>query len=376
MKFFPLSPPKNFYLLRFEQDRPVWELPASTGLNRVEPPSPKSRLPILAVIPDRYFFYYLPGPLRGTRRSHQYQAVQMQLNHLFPSPGPEERTRVVDTGPEVLAAFSGPKLQSFLQQHRDLMSRANTVTTPFLLARALMLASNTPSWLMHNPGDPYLLVTENSLHTIYGDEKELHQRIQILGCENALIHLDLPQLIVRLSQTALPWTRFRVGLSELEPASPHTKALFKAAAALLMVGLLFCSGELLKLRSVQKDTQQWTQALDSLYTQALGPDYGADPYGMLLYRAQQSQNRHSRGVDVLDLLGRLSRKAPQGFWIQDLSLGIDSGTVQAGLQNYEQMETFLQDLQTIEGYDFTLDQADSAEGKVEFTLKVRMQGPS
>ncbi|MDZ7762787.1 MAG: hypothetical protein U5L00_21370 [Desulfovermiculus sp.] len=374
MRLFPFSQPKKFYLLRFEQDQPIWELSAGNEFVPIEFPPPKNGLPILAVIPDRYFFFYLPGKQQGTRRKNLHQAVQLQIKHLFPPPGPGEETQVLDTGQDVLAAFYGPKLQSFVHRHRDLLTQANIVTTPFLMARALMYKVPTPSWSMHNPGDPILLLTNNTVHSIFGNEQELERRMKTLHCDPPPVHLKLPELLLDLSHASIPWNRFRIQLPDVNNGPKHPRIFFNAAIALLIVGFLFCCGELLNMRSAQRDKKQWEQTLDTLYTQTLGPEYGSDPYGLLLYRAEQFRDQENQGLDVLDFLGRLSQAAPQGLRIHGLSLGIDSGTVQASLDSYEFMDKFIQDLQSIQAYDFSLHQADSTEDRVQITLRVEIKG--
>ncbi|MFW6388286.1 MAG: hypothetical protein ACOCY9_00130 [Desulfohalobiaceae bacterium] len=370
MKFFGLANSRSFYLLRFEQEQPVWELISEAGSSRVDPPAAKNRLPILAVVPDRYFFYYLPENQQSLKRKELHQAVQLQLKHLFPAPGPGEERRVLDTGTEVLGLCTRSDLQSFLDQHQDLLAKANAFTTPFLLTRALMSSSSSSAWFMHNPGDPLLLLLDNCLHYIFADAREMQHRLRTLGCSCEPVQLDLQDIILQLSGSSLPWSKLRIPLPELRSSPAHSRPLFKAAAALLVIGLLFCGGELLKLRSTQAQKEQWSQALDSLYTKALGPDYGQDPYGLLLYQARNSQGQDRQGLDFLELLGTLSQAAPQGLRIQDISLGLDSGTVQAALGSYEQMDSFMQNLKEASKYDFTLEQADTQEDKVQISLKI------
>lgn len=369
MKLFGPRKAKAFYLLRFEQDEPVWALVADNQLQRVEPPAAQTRLPILAVIPDRYFFFYLPRQIHNTRRKNMQQAVRLQIKHLFPPSEAEDNCQLVDTGQEILGVFSGPKLQPFVHKHSELLIRASIVTTPLLTARAVTAGSEIVTWSMHNPEDPFLLCTADTLHYIADEIQELDYRLQTLHSSRP-VHLDLEDLVLQLATRSIPWSRLRIPLPELETGINQVPSIFKAAAALLLIGLVFCAGEALKLNSAVQYKDKWIHNLDTLYTQALGPDYGPDPYGLLLYQAQEARDQNSHGLDFLEFLGRVSKAAPNSLEIKDISLNKNSGTVQAVVNSFEQMETFVRKLQDFDSYTFTLDQADSNEQGVQFTLQI------
>jgi hypothetical protein len=89
-----------------------------------------------------------------------------------------------------------------------------------------------------------------------------------------------------------------------------------------------------------------------------------------LYQAQEARDQNSHGLDFLEFLGRVSKAAPNSLEIKDISLNKNSGTVQAVVNSFEQMETFVRKLQDFDSYTFTLDQADSNEQGVQFTLQI------
>lgn len=370
MRLFSISAPKRFYLVRFEQDRTVWELCSRWGREETEPPGKKTRLPVVAVIPDRFFFFYKPRNLKGKGRKNLRTGAELQLRHLFPAPGPGEDVGVLDTGDEILGYFRGSGLGDFLEKHRESLNLASTLTTPFLLARAVMSSRDYQAWTLHYPGDPRVLCVRDHLEYFYGDENELGQRLEGYGLEAEPEHVGFQDLIHDLSQGEVPWSRFRLTLPELEEERGETTLLFRAAAAVLVIGLLFCGGEFIRYQSLEAQRTQWEEALDSLYTQALGPDYGPDPYGMLMYRADQADSRDERGLDFVDFMGRISQAAPEGLRVENLALRRDSGTIQASIQDYDQMESFLDNLEASDNYDFTLDQADSSGERVRMNLRV------
>lgn len=371
MRLLNFTAPKSFYLLTFADNQPVWKLFASGGCEKVDKPGKNSRLPILAVIPDRYFFFYLCHNLQARNRKTMLQAARLQMKHIFPDQDQQHAPQVMDTGTHVLGIFRAKELESFIGQHRDNLALAGTVTTSFLLGLAVMPDQDQPEWVMRNPGDPVILLREDKLEYFSGDSSELEQRMKNQGPGCGLREVGFDELTSRLNSAAVPWSRLRLTLPELESGKGQAAALLKTALGVLVIGLLFCAGNFFNLRSIVQEKTQWQQELDTLYISSLGRDYGPDPYGMLLYRADQSAHSRNQGLDFLDLLGHLSRAAPQDLIVESLSLGMDSGSLRASLDSYDHMEKFLQDLKTSRKYDFTLDQADSSEDRISLVLSFR-----
>lgn len=371
MRLLNFTAPKSFYLLTFADNQPVWKLCSSNGCEKVDKPGKNSRLPILAVIPDLYFFFYLFRNLQAKNRKTMLQAARLQMKHIFPDQNQQHAAQVMDTGTHILGVFRGKELDSFLRQHQDELSLAGTVTTPFLLGLAVMSDQDQPDWVMRNPGDPVILFQEDKLEYFSGDGSELEQRMKNQGPGRSFREVGIAELTSRLISVPVPWSRVRLSLPELEPGKGQAAGLLKTALGVLVIGLLFCAGNFLYLRSIVQEKTQWQQELDTLYTRSLGQDYGPDPYGMLLFRADQSASNLNQGLDFLNLLGHLSRAAPQGLMVESMSLGMDSGSLRASLDSYANMEKFLQDLQTSRKYNFTLDQADSSQNRISLVLSFR-----
>ncbi len=371
MKFFSFSSPKEYYVLNFSGTAQVWQLWSAQGSKTVEMPPVKPRLPVLAVIPDRYFFYFMPGNLPAKNRKSMTRAVRLQMEHLFPAPHQKESIEIMDTGTHILGIFHGPELDAFLSEHADELAMAGSVTTPFLLSLAVMSHNGITNWRLHNPGDPTILVSGKKLDFFSGDEQELRQRISFheSGSESRVVNTG--HLLDNLCTSTVSWNRLRLALPQLESERGQVSSLLKAAVALLIIGLIFCMGDFFKLRNAVKEKHHWEQQLDELYASALGQNYGPDPYGLLLYHADQSSERSVQGLDFIDLMGRLSQAAPESLVIEAVALGMNSGTLRGSLDNYDKMEVFLNNLKAGSGYTFTLDQADSVEGRVNLVLSFR-----
>ncbi len=370
MRIFKLSPQKKIYLLSFFRDEPVWELYSQDGREKVDRPVKNPGIPILAIIPDRFFFFYIPRAIQGKNLRHSREAARLQLGHLFPSPGPGEDMGVLNTGNEILGFFQKADFGHFLEKYKDQLAMAGSVTTPFLLGRALMHAENISSWYTRNPGDPVVLVRKDRLDYFSGDDRELEKRLGNHKSDEKPVLLEFRDLVSRLTNMVIPWSRFRLSLPEIEVRRGETRFLAGVAAVILVAGLLFCFGEIFKLFSARSYKNDWEKALESLYASALGPDFGSDPYGLLLYRASQSRSEDQNGLDILSLLGILSGSAPDSLVVESLSLGIDSGVIRAFVGSYDEMENFINQLRRNNKYTFTLDQADSADGRVNLTIRV------
>ncbi len=371
MNLFNLSSPKNYYLLTFSDCKPVWEICGPNGRKKADKPSRKSRVPVLAVIPDRYFFYYLPQNLQAKNRRTMLRAAELHLRHVFPAPHEKESLEIMDTGTHILGIFHRPDLDSFIRDNQDDLTMAGSISTPLLLGLALMPRTGNQDWILRNPGDPTIMFSRNKLDYFSGDEQELKQRMDILGSGPEFHTVDIDSLLARLSATPVPWSGFRLTLPRLESGRGQPLTLIKAAMGVLVVGLTFCLGDYFKLRSITQEKTQWEQKLDALYTRALGPEYGPDPYGLLLYHADQASGRAARGLDFMDFLGHLSLAAPESLIIETITLSMDSGSLRASLSTYDKMEIFLDNLKQASGYAFTLDQADSSEGRVNLVLSFR-----
>lgn len=371
MMLFKGSSPRRFFLARPEQDSVEWFFCTPDGVQNVQEPPVKAGHPILVMLPDRFFFFHIPQHLQGKKRKVIHAAAELQLRHMFPAPCSGESMEVLDTGIDVLGCFRSRDLDGFVTMHKKLLLRAGAVTTPFLAGRAATVSRHIHSWTMHNNGDPRILVMENRLEYFFGDEQELELRIRDNGCSEPPAQLTISDIMQYASAAAVPWSSLRLQLPQITEVQSGSRTALKAAAVIFLTGIIFCSGELYKLQSLEQERDKWQTALEEVYTRALGPEYGPDPYGMLLYRADQAQNRRTMGVNFLEFMGRLSSAAPDNFLVHDLSLDTDSGTLQASIDSYDEMEKLLDSLSDLQGYSFTLEQADTAGDKVEITLRVR-----
>lgn len=365
MNLSDFTGPKKILCLDFSGNTARWRLCTSQGMTDTEASSP-GRIPVLALLPDRFFFCHLSADLQGGKRRRLRQAEQLRLGHIFPEPEASEQTMVLDTGNHILGCIRGSGLDDLIQDNLDLLTRCSAVTTPLILSLALQSIHGRSSWTLHIPGDPLIHVQETGLEYIRATPGQSDSAPE--PDQNRASVLGLEELMRCLCRKPGSWKGFSLPLQELEKSRQKSFFVLKAAAVLFLAGLLFCAGDLFRLHRTGRTAQEWQQQLESLYTRALGPDYGPDPYGLLLYQAEQAAGPQTRGIDPLDLLAVLSRAAPENLTVNSLSLDLNSGTITAGLESYQDMENMLQNLAKAPRYSFTLEQADSRDSLVETVL--------
>ncbi len=353
---------RKFLCLNFSGDTPRWHLCTSQGMTHADPSS-QGGLPVLALLPDRFFFCHLPAELQGKNRRRLRQAEELRLRHIFPDPEPAQQTMILDTGRHILGCISSSELSTYIRDNLNLLTRCRAVTTPLILSLALQDIHGLSSWTLNNPGDSWIHVQQTGLEYLQFPGQQSNSAPG--PDQSQAPELSLDKLLQCLSSRSGSWRSFNLPLQELEKGRQKSFFILKAAGVLLLSGLLFCAGDLFRLYRTGQTAENWQKRLESLYTRALGPDYGPDPYGLLLYQADQGPGRQTTGIDPLDLLAVLSRSAPESMQVRSLSLNLDSGTVTAGFESYQDMEKMLQQLSRAPKYNFTLEQADSRDNLVE-----------
>lgn len=366
---------KKAYLLTFEEDRAVWKLFDGQSLAACEPPGAKADAPVAALIPDKFFFFFLPKAGGGKWEKGKREAVRLQMRYSFPPPvaGGEQGVFKGPVG-AMLGYFGHPDLKSFWETHREGLEQANVVTTPFLLAWTAAHMEKLEAWEWCFNGGPCGLFAEDTLHYFAGSATELQARKSAFGLEQEPVALALDGVLASLINHGIKWPKLGIPLQHVGSVgegAPRKWALIFLAISL--VGLLACFGEFMRWHAVSTRADQWEQALADQYSRVLGENPGSDPYGMLLYKLEQFKGSKTRGLDVLGLLEVMSRGAVEGFYVDSLNVSGDAGSVRARIANYAQLEQMLKNLNEDGRFAFTLEEAVNAEGGIDVTLKVELR---
>lgn len=378
--------PSPFLVVRFVDNDPVWErFDAVNGQYAVRPIQDSTRdglplavasrsLPILAVLPDRLFFFVQPDiDADQLSRRQLAAAVRLQMEQMFP-PAADMPASVLTRGRQVLGCHPHPDLAVFVQRHQDILKRANAVTTAFFLAWNASQMTEKKAWIWENTAEGMAAIRhEHGLEYFRGDAREVRQRMKTSPAVDQNQQHDphrwqWPELLALAPQ--MGWSRLRLPLPALEGESADQRRWGRYIAAVLVLGLLFSLGQYLRLSMHRQQAMAWDRATTELYSRVLSTPLGDDPHGRLLFRLNQLRDPVQQGPDPMAMLGLLSSAAPPDFKVDSFSLGPDSGTVNAVLRDYDQLEALLQALEGQEQMRFTLDQATSMDDNVQVTLSV------
>ncbi|WP_031386760.1 hypothetical protein [Desulfonatronum thiodismutans] len=372
----------QFHVVRFIKDALVWERFDGQALHPVPHPDQASKslrsLPVLALIPDRLFFFYQPesdhhsGSLR-----QRTAAARLEMEQAFPAQASRSGPDIVlDAGrTRILGCFPHPELTEFCRRHQDVLARANSVTTPFFLAWNAGYRRRIESWIWSNPEDRTTAAMVHGKVTFFpGTDVELKARLTEPS-ETGTVGKSfvspkewrLPELL--LAAPDIGWSQLRLPLPVADGERPGSRQLVRLWIATALLGGLVCLGQALRLSDQQAQVDHWEQATNRLYSEVLAPPLGDDPFGRLLFRHSQLQGPPRSGPDALALLGLLSASAPPEFHVENFSLGPNSGIIRARLADYEQLEALLKALEAQDSLRFDLDQASSADDAVLATIR-------
>lgn len=361
----------RYHVVRFVNDRPVWEIFDGERLQPSQESRSRRSLPVLVFLPDHFFFFFLPDALQHQGAGRQrLAAARLQMEHMFPvsSNGHSDSGVLAIGRDQWLGYYRHPALASFVERHKRILGRANAVTTPFFLAWNAASAAGVHEWAWHNPWEATrALASGHGLDYFQGGDREWTLRLERHAGKTVKQWL-LPELLAAAPQVG--WSKLRLPMPALNGEGADQKRLFRLGALVAALAVLFWLGQGLRLADQKRQVAQWEQATADMYGQLLAPPLGPDPYGRLLFRLNQLRAPVSEGLDALELLGLLSSAAPAGFRVESLALGANTGTIRAKLGDYEQLEALLKALEGHQRFDFSLDQATSADNEIFVTLRV------
>lgn len=358
----------RYYVVRFVKDLPVWEVFEGNDLHPAEAPRSGRSLPVLALLPDRFFFFFLPDSAQHQGGARQrLAAARLQMEHMFPA-SQEGRAGVLAAGGGGCLGYCWhPELARFVQQHKEILGRANAVTTAFFLAWNVADASQVTEWTWNSPDSgTHALVSARGLDYFQGSDHEFQDRLR-RHASTANKQWTLSELLS--AAPLVGWSRLRLPLPSVNGKGVQAGRLVRLGLILAVLTVLFSLGQGLRLAEQKRQAAFWEQATEDLYGQVLTLPLGPDPYGRLMFRLSQLKTPAMEGLDVVELLGLLSDAAPPGFRLESLSLGPNSGIIRARMDDYDQLETLLKALEQQDRFGFSLDQASSAEREVLVTLR-------
>lgn len=367
---------KRYFVLHFPEGEPQWLRFEGGAFSPVAPPGQGAGLPVVVLIPDRFFFYHLPPDLNVKGERRQRAAVALRLGQVFPTPGSGQEWGTLPGGPAGMPCFhTHPDLAAFWEQHQAALSQAALVTTPFLLAWCWSQAKDLAEWsLPGEDGDgPLALFREGRLYTLL-DAAGQAQALAAAG-QPLPPDLDWREVLAHSAEPGLSWSRLRMPLRGFASVRINLRPYVYAAIGLTLAALLLYSVQVRELLAVKRTADAWDQALHDLYVKALGNDPGRDPFGRLIAKLERMKGQQGGAMDLLEFLASLSANAPAALDVESVTLSTATGSVSGKVDSYDALEAYLKTLPKDGPYSFTLEQATSIAGGVSFTLKVLPSQP-
>ena len=363
---------KKIFLLAFPDGQAQWQSLEGNSLIPAEEPPAKGNALVIALLPDSFFFYHQPMNLQAKSPKALRTAATLQFQHAFP-PLPEgwgaQFLRPVKG--QLLGLIHGPELQEFLERHREILARANTVTTAFVLTWFAAAHNGISVWTWAGGSGEKALASPGRLFYFRAGQPELEARIRTrLPAGETPIPLELDAVLSNLAASHPRWSQFRIPVQLSTDEKLETGPLRRAAIICTAIVLFFLAGQIIRLNIWKGRLTDLRQELQALYSAALGPDLGSDPYGKLLYSLTQLRSGGSQGFDVLGCLQTVSAGAPDTFLVEGVNFSGDSGVVTGTIKTYEQLDSLMNALKDQSRFQFTLDQAVNTDKGIRLSLRV------
>jgi len=362
---------KKFYALHFKDNQVQWEKFDGQSLKPSEPPEARSSWPVIALLPDEYFFFFLPEGLSAKGARNLKTATLLRMQHFFPAVAGGRECGVLPPGPAGMPGyFTHPELACFWEEHKKNLEQAAVVTTKFVLAWTEAQAKELPAWTYGNGSGPRALFLDGRLHFINGAGPEYEKRLKAATDNGPPPALDWRESLAEIGRTGLKWSISRLPLKQFSLASGDIRSWVVSFIAVTVIALLLFFGQARRYFAESRAEAQWEGALNGLYAKVLGRDHGPDPYGELVSRYDRLKGKQTQSIDVLQILALLSAAAPQDLDLENLSLNPNEGSVRGKINSFDALEEYLKNLKERGGPGFTLEQATNTKDGVVFSLKV------
>lgn len=141
--------------------------------------------------------------------------------------------------------------------------------------------------------------------------------------------------------------------------------------ALGLAGTLFLAGQGLRWWQEHRRAESMAQTLHEVYRRALNADPGRSPYGRLQFELGKLKAQSAQRLDMVELLAALSRLAPEGVRIRDVSMATASGVATGLAATPEDLRRYQATLAAEAYFDISLAKADMLARPVRFELEIK-----
>jgi hypothetical protein len=319
----------------------------------------KIKDPLLLVLSADLFFCarFAPG---GKNSNMARKAARMQAAHFFPHQNQNQESFLCYSNVEdILVVFARQQFQDLLRQELELVQKADLVTAAPIMA-----------WKMYFPQEPFIWQESGIVCSVSEQGFSYGISSPQSSSSEELPGLSWEDLLTDFARREPAQHSLRIPVHSALPSSGSSRRYIWYASAVSLAALLFIGGQAIRLQKTQAKLNQAQQKIEAKYREILGPDPGNDPYGRLLYLAEQSRSTSEQGLNMLDLLRFMSGNVPENFLLQSISFSGDTGTIKCLVADYDQLETMLNKLKAYHKLKFSLFRASNVDQGVEAILRI------
>ncbi len=313
---------------------------------------------IYLILPDNYFYFF---QTEITSKRKTLQTIRAYAKTLFFNVDFVGYVRQFT--PFVGYLLDKEKIE---QLDESVVERAVFVTTPFLV-----YAQEKRDFGYVGQDVCALVVDGMQKFYAFGDESTLVER---LTKDVEIVKFDKKVVLERLAKTVKNGNVKRIALDiGNEAGIGFENWKIYRFVAIFVVCLAFVVGEGLRYASYSKDVKSAQKKLEALYKKALGNNQYADPYGVLLYKADYSSQ--SNPFSLSKVLYYLS-KAKDGYDLKIDFVSYSNGAlkIKGSIDNYKNLLSFLDRLNNAMGRKLVVQNTSSKGGKLTFVLVGSING--
>lgn len=324
---------KPFFVISFVKDRPVYHIFNRGKIKPVERINVRKGIPLLVLVPEKYFFYHIPEDIPCLSKKKTVQAAHIYLDSLFPSKDYE----VLYNGEKLIACYKNPSLSEFVKKHESIFKNANIVSSLYILSHYF----GNHDWQ---------------------DKSGQNNDFENCNIEDIIPKIYLPKLS-NLKNACL-------SVRPCATKNNHFKKIYKISFLALITLMFLLAGHLFEYKNINKDYITWLNSIEKLYAMALGSNYnGNDPYGMILYQEQEIKNKKNNNTDVLQIFKYIYKSKNNKLSIDKISVKSNIIKVTGLLDNYKSIENLVSYLNKKNEYAFNIANTQDKGKKIKFTMR-------
>ena len=313
---------------------------------------------IYLILPDNFVFLYQTEI--STRRKTS-QIIYAYAKTLFYNPGHLGYVKLFN--PFVGYTIDDDRLSEL---DNEILSKTVFVSVPFLI-----YAYNKSDFAYLGDGICALVSGSKLKFYASGDESVLLER---LSGETKVVKYDKFDLLSKAKGVIENGSikKIAIDIGKSNSLNFENWKIYRFVTVIIIC-LAFIGGEAFRYASYSKDVKNTQLKLFTLYEKALGNNNYSDPYGMLLYKADYSeQNSPFSLIKVIYYLSE--SKNGYNVNIDSVSYSGEGLKIKGTINNYKNLLSFVNRLNNLMKHKITVQNTASENGKLSFSLVCNSNG--